>query len=59
MEAWYKDRPEEEAKALAGVAQGRFADGYEDVGTIAVFLARSDCFLTGQTLHVDGGVVLP
>jgi NAD(P)-dependent dehydrogenase (short-subunit alcohol dehydrogenase family) len=59
LEAWYKDRPEEEARMLAGVAMGRFADGYEDLGKVAVFLARSDCFLTGQTLHVDGGVILP
>jgi NAD(P)-dependent dehydrogenase (short-subunit alcohol dehydrogenase family) len=59
MEAWYKDRPEEEARVLEGVAMGRFADGYEDLSKVIVFLARSDCFMTGQTLHVDGGVILP
>ena len=57
MEAWFKDKPEERAAVLAGVAQGRFADGYRDLGAVALFLGSSECFLTGQTLQVDGGTV--
>ena len=40
------------------LALKRFADPYIDIGRLAVILARPDCFLTGQTLHSDGGQVM-
>jgi len=35
----------------------RFAST-EDMGRLAVYLASPECFLTGQTLFLDGGQVL-
>jgi hypothetical protein len=31
----------------------------EDVGRLAAFLVGPDCFITGQTIHVDGGQIMP
>ena len=59
MEAWAKDRPEEIEAFMASSPLGRFADGYRDVGRLAVFLAGEDCFMTGQTFHIDGGQLMP
>ena len=55
---WFKDKPDELAATLKLNALGRFAEG-TDIGSLAVFLASPDCFLTGQTLHIDGGQVMP
>ena len=55
---WFEDRPDELAATLRLNALGRFAEG-TDVGSLAVFLASPDCFLTGQTIHIDGGQVMP
>jgi NAD(P)-dependent dehydrogenase (short-subunit alcohol dehydrogenase family) len=57
MEAWFRDNPEAREVTLAGIAQGRFADGYHDLGAVVLFLGSPQCFLTGQTLQVDGGTV--
>ena len=57
MDAWFRDRPEEEAKTLAGIAQGRFADGYRDLGALVLYLGSAECFITGQTIQIDGGTV--
>jgi NAD(P)-dependent dehydrogenase (short-subunit alcohol dehydrogenase family) len=57
MEAWFRDNPDAREATLAGIAQGRFADGYRDLGAVALFLGSPECFLTGQTLQVDGGTV--
>jgi NAD(P)-dependent dehydrogenase (short-subunit alcohol dehydrogenase family) len=57
MEAWFRDNPEAREATLAGIAQGRFADGYRDLGAVVLFLGSPECFLTGQTLQVDGGTV--
>jgi len=59
MEAWAKERPEEIEALLAQAPLGRFADGYRDVGSLAVFLASPDCFMTGQTFYIDGGQLMP
>jgi NAD(P)-dependent dehydrogenase (short-subunit alcohol dehydrogenase family) len=59
MDAWAEERPEEMAMFTAQTSFGRFADGYRDVGRLAVFLAGPDCFLTGQTFHIDGGNLMP
>ena len=55
---WFKDKPEELEATLRLNALGRFAEGM-DIGRLAVFLASPDCFLTGQTIHIDGGQVMP
>jgi NAD(P)-dependent dehydrogenase (short-subunit alcohol dehydrogenase family) len=57
MEKWARDDPERHAATIAGIAQGRFADGYRDLGAVVLFLGSPECFLTGQTLQVDGGTV--
>jgi NAD(P)-dependent dehydrogenase (short-subunit alcohol dehydrogenase family) len=56
---WAKQRPEEIAKFESQSALGRFADGYKDLGRFAVYLASSECFLTGQTFYLDGGQIMP
>jgi NAD(P)-dependent dehydrogenase (short-subunit alcohol dehydrogenase family) len=58
MNSWFKDKPDELATTLQLTALGRFAEG-TDIGSLVVFLASPDCFLTGQTLHCDGGQVMP
>jgi len=55
---WFKDRPDELEATLRLNALGRFAEG-ADIGRLAVFLASPDCFLTGQTIHIDGGQIMP
>ncbi len=55
---WFDDKPEELAATLKLKAMGRFAEG-GDLGELAVFLASPACFLTGQTIHIDGGQVMP
>jgi NAD(P)-dependent dehydrogenase (short-subunit alcohol dehydrogenase family) len=56
---WFKDKPEELAALTSQSALGRFADGYKDVGGLALYLASPDCLLTGQTFYVDGGQIMP
>lgn len=55
---WFEDKPDELAATLKLNALGRFAEG-SDIGDLAVFLASPDCFMTGQTIHIDGGQVMP
>ena len=57
-ENWFKDKPEELAATFAAKPLGRPADGFEDLGRLALFLASPDCFLTGQTMFIDGGVIM-
>jgi NAD(P)-dependent dehydrogenase (short-subunit alcohol dehydrogenase family) len=59
MDEWFKDKPEELEAMLSQAPLGRFADGYRDVGRLAVFLAGPDCFMTGQTFYIDGGQLMP
>jgi NAD(P)-dependent dehydrogenase (short-subunit alcohol dehydrogenase family) len=59
MDEWFKDKPEELETMLAQAPLGRFADGYRDIGRLAVFLAGPDCFMTGQTFYIDGGQLMP
>jgi NAD(P)-dependent dehydrogenase (short-subunit alcohol dehydrogenase family) len=58
MEAWFRDRPDDRAAMIAQIPLRRFAEGYEDLGRLAVFLASPDCFLTGQTIQIDGGQIM-
>ena len=49
------DRPEDEARAAAGVPLGRLAEP-EDIARAAVFLASDEAaYVTGAVLPVDGG----
>jgi NAD(P)-dependent dehydrogenase (short-subunit alcohol dehydrogenase family) len=59
MDDWFKDKPEELDALLAQAPLGRFADGYKDIGRLAVFIAGPDCFMTGQTFYIDGGQLMP
>src|SRR5262249_4452751 len=54
---WFEDKPEELARMQAQVPLGRFAAPM-DVGKLVVYLASPDCFLTGQTIHIDGGTIM-
>jgi NAD(P)-dependent dehydrogenase (short-subunit alcohol dehydrogenase family) len=56
---WFKDKPEELARTTEQAALRRFADPYKDMGRLAVYLADPHCFLTGQTIHLDGGQCMP
>lgn len=58
MTAWFAERPEELEALLAQTALNRFAEPFEDIGQLVVFLASPDCFLTGQTLFIDGGQLM-
>ena len=55
---WFEDRPDDLARLLEQVPLGRIAEPYPDVGRLAIYLASPDCFLTGQTLMLDGGQIM-
>jgi NAD(P)-dependent dehydrogenase (short-subunit alcohol dehydrogenase family) len=46
---------EAEARYLAGVPMRRFGNPEEIAAAIAFLLSGDAAFMTGQTLHVDGG----
>jgi NAD(P)-dependent dehydrogenase (short-subunit alcohol dehydrogenase family) len=55
----YFDRePQAEAVFRSQLSLGKFAE-VEDVGELAAFLASPTCFITGQTINIDGGQVMP
>jgi NAD(P)-dependent dehydrogenase (short-subunit alcohol dehydrogenase family) len=58
FQAWFKDKPVELAAVKATMALGRPSETW-DVGALAVFLASPACFLTGQTVQIDGGQIMP
>jgi NAD(P)-dependent dehydrogenase (short-subunit alcohol dehydrogenase family) len=43
---------------LARVPMGRVGDPEKDIGPLVLYLASPDCYMTGRTLHVDGGVAM-
>lgn len=47
-----------EKRYLSGVPMGRFGTPEEIAATIAFLLSDNAAFMTGQTLHVDGGASL-
>ena len=54
--AWREMAPADYAKALRKVPMKRIGDVRTDVGALVAFLLGDDAtFITGQTIHVDGG----
>jgi 2-hydroxycyclohexanecarboxyl-CoA dehydrogenase len=56
---FFEQRPGIEDKLVKAIPLRRMGDVNRDIGPVAVFLASSDSdYVTGQTLHVDGGQIL-
>jgi NAD(P)-dependent dehydrogenase (short-subunit alcohol dehydrogenase family) len=54
---WKSFAPKEYEKAVGRVPMKRIGDVRTDVGALVSFLLSSDAtFITGQTIHVDGGI---
>ena len=54
---WKSFAPKEYDKAVGRVPMKRIGDVRSDVGALVAFLLGSDAtFITGQTIHVDGGI---
>ena len=56
--SFFEKNPDQKPIYESQTALKRFADPVDDLGRLAVFLAGDDCFLTGQTLHCDGGQLM-
>ena len=44
------------AAAVPGVPLGRVGDPEKDIAPLILYLASPDCYMTGRTLQIDGGV---
>lgn len=54
-----RENPDVYAAAVGAIPMGRLGDPYRDIGPAALFLASADSrYVTGQTLAVDGGLVM-
>ncbi len=54
---WKSFAPKEYDKAVKRVPMKRIGDVRDDAGALVAFLLSSDStFITGQTIHVDGGI---
>jgi len=54
---WKEFAPDDYAKAVKRVPMKRIGDVHADAGALVSFLLSSDAtFITGQTIHVDGGI---
>lgn len=56
LEKWVQAEPEMAKANLKNITLGRYGHPETDIGRACVFLASEDAsYITGQTLHVDGG----
>jgi NAD(P)-dependent dehydrogenase (short-subunit alcohol dehydrogenase family) len=54
---WKEFAPDDYAKAVKRVPMKRIGDVRDDAGALVSFLLSNDAaFITGQTIHVDGGI---
>jgi|SRR5690242_2999368 len=57
VKLWKSFAPKEYDKAVGRVPMKRIGDVRTDVGALVAFLLGSDAtFITGQTIHIDGGI---
>ncbi|ORV90649.1 oxidoreductase [Mycobacterium interjectum] len=57
VKLWKQFAPNDYAKAVRRVPMKRIGDVRTDVGALVAFLLGTDAtFITGQTIHVDGGI---
>lgn len=57
VKLWKQYAPDDYAKAVRRIPMKRIGDVRTDVGALVSFLLGSDAtFITGQTIHVDGGI---
>lgn len=55
---YFERDPEYEKVLNSQLALGRLAK-QEEIGELVAFLSSPTCFLTGQSIHIDGGQVMP
>ena len=56
LQQWKENYPELYEKTIQGIPLGRFADPFEDIGRVCVFLASDDAsYVTGETVTLQGG----
>jgi NAD(P)-dependent dehydrogenase (short-subunit alcohol dehydrogenase family) len=57
VKLWKQFAPDDYAKAVRRVPMRRIGDVRSDAGALVAFLLSTDAtFITGQTIHVDGGI---